>query len=93
MSVHLAKDLKDKHHVRSLPIHKDDEVRIKRGRGDLKDIRELQEQSGKGADSLPQEVVHSRGENPEGKAQWPDCTNSHQHFELRAHQHQNDRVP
>ena len=32
MSVHLAKDLRDKHHVRSLPVHKDDEVRIKRGK-------------------------------------------------------------
>ena len=35
MSVHLAKDLRDKHHVRSLPVHKDDEVRIKRGRAFL----------------------------------------------------------
>ena len=31
MSTHLSKDLRNKHKVRSLPIHKDDEIRIKRG--------------------------------------------------------------
>ena len=35
MSSHLSKDLKAKHNVRSLPIRKDDEVIIVRGRNNL----------------------------------------------------------
>jgi large subunit ribosomal protein L26e len=31
MSAHLSKELKEKHHVRSVPIRKDDEVTVMRG--------------------------------------------------------------
>ena len=38
MSSHLSKDLKTKHNVRSLPLRRDDEVIIVRGRFNKKKI-------------------------------------------------------
>ena len=55
MSSHLSKDLKTKHNIRSLPIRRDDEVIIVRGRFNKKNllqdlIKEIKEKLHKSID-------------------------------------------